>query len=556
MRLNGNGWKKWCGLLLLLLACVTSPAEAIMKDVGPVDPVNGFPVWYRDLTTNVTADGTTYTQGLPLELCLSQTLSPAPGGGYMCNLLPAPATQDQPTDPPVGSIFDPANPIVFPTHFPDEAFWWSADAIIDTPRYAAGLVLGLEAAFATGDVVNGDQVSFGRVRIRVDTPEAGDYRITHPYGVNTFHNVAAGTKTINHTSDIGIGSQGDFTGALNSAIGPFLRWDTDFPVIVGDEVFIGDPNVEHTVTGSPFNTNFFRIERLDVNGEVVETVETDLFSLTGKIYTTPIPGPLTVKRATYSRNATGAQIDIFATSSPISNVDTPSILSIRHPGLAPIAMRTLDNEEHVAHLAADPTAIPTSLRVVNISDVPVTLRLRAVTDLVTITQATYDPATQLLTIAATSSDETVPPVLTSDHGVLVGGLLTVPNVVISPATVEVISSAGGLARANVTVLTAPGAVDGSVATFVPNGGEVLTSGSVFTITWPAIKGTTGYRLQYSINNGTSWQFVANVGSVTTFDWTVPVVAQPQPNCLFRVVANGGLGISRSKAVFTITPEPI
>lgn len=556
MRLNMSGWKKWCGLLALLLVCVTSPAEAILKDVGPTDPANGFAVWYRDLTTNVTANGTTYTQGLPLQICLSQTESPLGGAGtYMCNLLPEPATQDLPTDPPVGSIFDPTQPIVFPTQFPSEAFWWSADSAITTTRYNATLVLGLEAAFGAGPVTPGDQVSFGRVRIRVDTPQAGNYRITHPYGVVNFQNVPSGTKAINYTSDIGIGAPGDFTGALNSAIGPFLRWDTEFPVVVGNELFVGDPNVEHTVTGSPFNTNVFRIERLDANDNVVETVESDLFLVTGKIYTTPIPGPLTVKRATYSRNATGAQIDVFATTSAISNVDTPSSLAIRIPNLASVAMRTLNNERHVAHLAANPTAIPTSVRVVNVADVPPTARNRAVTDLVTITQASYNPATQVLTIAATSSDEIEPPVLTTGYGNLVAGQLAVPNVTIPPATVQVVSSAGGMDLANVAIVTAPGAVDGSVSPFAPNGGEVLTSGSVVTTTWPAVKGATGYRLQYSTNNGTTWQLVANVGVVTSYNWTVPTVVAPAPNSLFRAVAIGAIGVSRSKGVFTITPTP-
>ena len=34
--------------------------------------------------------------------------------------------------------------------------------------------------------MEGDQISFARIRIRVDVPTAGTYVITHPYGVEVF----------------------------------------------------------------------------------------------------------------------------------------------------------------------------------------------------------------------------------------------------------------------------------------------------------------------------------------------------------------------------------
>ena len=45
---------------------------------------------------------------------------------------------------------------------------------------------GLEAAFATGPVVTeGAQITFGRLRYRVDVPVAGTYTVTTPYGIFT-----------------------------------------------------------------------------------------------------------------------------------------------------------------------------------------------------------------------------------------------------------------------------------------------------------------------------------------------------------------------------------
>jgi hypothetical protein len=168
---------------------------------------------------------------------------------------------------------------------------------VDIPAAgSADLVLAIEAAFAGGDVVAGDQISFARVRIRVDTPVAGDYRVTHPYGVRIFRDVGVGTRAINFTEDIGLGAPGNFRGALEGRIGPFLRWDTGFPVTFPEfpgMEFVGDPAIDHTVTGSPFGTNFFRVEAdTDGNGTFETLIaETNLFSVMGKIFAGALPIP-------------------------------------------------------------------------------------------------------------------------------------------------------------------------------------------------------------------------------------------------------------------------
>ncbi len=245
---------------------------------GPIDPETGFPLWYRDST------------GIALQLCTEQPVTvPDPLGGP--DIVVDPCLLD-------GVVPNPGQPITVPGNSPDELFWWAADAI--TPIIggtgSADLILALEAAFAQENVVDGDQISFVRVRIRVDAPVAGNYLVIHPYGVNFFPNVTPGIRAINFTEDVGIGAPGDFRGALNGKIGPFLRWDTDYPVSLPEfsgMLFVGDPAIEHTVTGSPIGTNFFQV-LADTNGDgTFETLVafTDLFSVMGKIFGGALPIP-------------------------------------------------------------------------------------------------------------------------------------------------------------------------------------------------------------------------------------------------------------------------
>ncbi len=116
--------------------------------------------------------------------------------------------------------------MVFPDNWPDEAFWFLAETTI--PNNAAGYgmdayVAGIEAAFAGGNPLDGDQISFARIRMRINVPVAGTYTITHPYGVETVNVTTPGRRAINITRDIGVGAPGVFSGALSGAVGPFLR---------------------------------------------------------------------------------------------------------------------------------------------------------------------------------------------------------------------------------------------------------------------------------------------------------------------------------------------
>jgi hypothetical protein len=412
------------------------PAQAALNavDPGPYNLANGnFAGWYQD------------SHGRTLDLCLTKAVSSrvagAPGApAYMCTLLPTPG------------VFDDTQPIAFPTNFPDEAFWFTADAAIVDAARGIDLSYGtaIEAAFAAEEPVEGDQVSFARVRIRVDVPTAGTYVVTHPYGVEVFDVPAGGRRAINMTRDIGIAGAGDFSGALKGDVGPFLR-SVNGPYTEGSERFIGDPNLDERVTGSPFNTNFVRIE-----GPGGIDLRTELFSISGKLSDVALPTPLMPQRTTYSRRTENgdlhAQQDVFVMAPPppaavTLTSQTPNLnlteangtgawyaQSVLNPNVPTTLVLTADNS----------VAIPTS---------SLTTANLPLTDLVTITQAEYHLSTGQLTLVASTSDETSPPALTAHtgNGTLLGNLsgngavktLSTSLSPIPPAKVQVTSANGG-----------------------------------------------------------------------------------------------------------------
>ncbi len=86
-----------------------------LKQVGPIDETNGFPLWYKD------------TNNVRLQLCLD----PSDANCIM------------------GDLPNPGQPVSFPDNFPDEAFWSVADVNLDAGGgEKALLVTGVEAAFA------------------------------------------------------------------------------------------------------------------------------------------------------------------------------------------------------------------------------------------------------------------------------------------------------------------------------------------------------------------------------------------------------------------------
>jgi hypothetical protein len=427
-------------LVVSALAQGIAQAALFAVDPGPYAPATGgFASWYQD------------THGRTLDLCLSKALSSrvpsAPGApSYMCSLLPTPG------------VFDDAQPIVFPSNFPDEAFWFTGETtLVDAARgIDLTYVSAIEAAFAAEEPVEGDQVSFARIRIRVDVPTAGTYVITHPYGVDVFNIDTPGRRAINMTRDIGIGTPKTYDGALKGDIGPFLRsvngpYTETNPLTGAAEQFVGDPNLSEAVTGSPFNTNYVRIE-----GPNGLDLRATTFAVSGKLSTVVRPTPMIAQRSTYSRKAGDsapvAQQDVFVLAPPAPG--TAAVTSS-----TPVLNMTEANStgSWYAQASANPT-LPTTLQVTAdnhlaiASSTPTTLPM-ALTDLVVIQSAQYSLSSGQLTVVASTSDETSPPLLTatSGSGAAIGALggdgavktLATGISPIPPSRVRVTSSNGG-----------------------------------------------------------------------------------------------------------------
>ncbi len=281
--------KLYFSAMLAFILVTVTPAFASLQAVGPANIANGFPMWYMDASD------------LILELC------------------------KDPDDPLcIADPVIPGNAFSEQMGFGRRAFWWSAEADLNT-RIANGtagkgsLNLELRAEFSNQNPAPDEQVTLGVLGIRADVPVDGRYVITHPFGVAVFdvmpERIASTGGVLAIDSDrpaesgfnaalsinTDIGDDGcsalpcDFSLALNSGIGPFLEWDAAVAPSV-PAGYLGDPRVEHKVVGSPFGTDFFRIEgpagsNLDGNGN--DAVQTDKFRVSGKIDSIPPEGAIT-----------------------------------------------------------------------------------------------------------------------------------------------------------------------------------------------------------------------------------------------------------------------
>jgi len=275
------------------------PASAAAAGVGPVDPSNGFPTWFSDGTVK-------------LQLCYMA------GAGCL-------------SEPP-----DPAAPASYPDNFPEEAFWFAAEASGGNLRlYEAAL----EGAHVNGPVVDGEQMGFGRLRFRLNglTPNAS-YTITHPYGVHTF--TADATGVINQTLDEGVCAPTatvacDWAGvgaAFLGDFGPgttatFLRQDGAAPGT------LGDINTARTVTGAPSGNNFVNVVGPNAGGPGVNTLTVNTFTVQGLIAEGTETGPSTPDLAAASDSGR-------SNADNITNVAAPTITGTLPAGTSgPVQIR-------------------------------------------------------------------------------------------------------------------------------------------------------------------------------------------------------------------------
>jgi hypothetical protein len=408
---------------------VTQTNTNKLTAVGPVNTEYGFPSWYED--SNKTR----------LELCLDAE-------NPLCGFLP-------------GDIPDETAPISFPGNFPEEAFYMLAGSELTFPNGGrAVLVLGLEAAFAN-TVTEGDQVVFGRQRIVVKGgPANATLTFQHPYGTITIDTDGAGDgKLVEDVSP----AVGNFTTALKSNVGPFLKWDpASAPAAPAG--YLGDPGQDHTVVGGLGGYNKF-----SVNGGGL-ALETDQFTVQGKISTNQgVSGDFAALNGNmidvFASSGNGAQLQVDGQA---GTFDTTPMLS------------DPDTGRYYARVQFTGTA-PTSVKVTNIGDKPASSSQISVTKPsgVSITKAIYDGTN--LTVGATSTvgyPLTVTGLGTLEASATGTGAEKSFPVKAPPATVTVKTASGGSASLPVTISGGAATPVGlAPVTPAPDPGPVVDAGS-------------------------------------------------------------------------------
>jgi hypothetical protein len=548
--------RRLASLTLLALSLLASPARAALERHGPIVAAHGYPAWYQDKT------------GLTLEFCIPNAAELA--GGH-CLLLPG----------------DTTVPEAFPAPFADEHFYWAGGAVGDwtAPGFLgarAELVLGLEAAFAIGPVVAGDQVTFGRLRLRLDgdkntglLPFDGDYTFYTPYGKYVINALQTDGR-IFFTEDIGFQCPpGHFDCALQSSLGPFLL-PSDFPggpelpafvdPAIPGNLYVADPARSAPVTGSvlppwqtsdgPRNANVFRVEG---PGGVL-LFETFDFSLMGRIYQGEIVSRVVPKRASYTRGAGGAvEVDAYVVGEPTMQQRLPT--EPFQPPVPPAlryynapCVETLNpvtgNIDYSAPVGETPiTMIPNGTQFWNMSqpaalpagicyhDVGPNQFLQGILgDQVVVSAAVFDPSNGgSLSVRAVSSDAFLPPGLSvGAFGALtvptpmVNGLAYITPVTAPPESVRVFSM--GLGQAELQVTRGVRAATGVTLTADLPSPQLPNSAIIFAAQG---QGASNYLYRFRVNGTTvqDWS--------PTSTWTM--IDLPEGN--YSVVADVWLGLT-------------
>lgn len=455
-----------------------------LKEVGPIDEANGFPLWYKD------------TNNVRLELCLDPS----------------------DTNCIMGDVPDPQSPVSFPDNFPDEAFWSAAEASLDAGGgEKALLVTAVEAAFGSADGLPADkqQISFGRIRVRAaGLVDDATYTVTHPYGKDTAVAEAGAVKGINVTEDVGsLVWDGVFDTTLGSRPGPFLKWDPNIAP-AAPAGYLGDVTVGHEVVGSPYNTNVFRIEgpvgsftgSADLCADATlgaddtatdDCIETDQFFVQGKIATR---AGIQVTQASYrdTGNPGDKYIDLFAKS------EAGQTLVVSGTGVSQTVMRATGGK-YFARVKVS-GAPPTDLAVTNTTDTPDTVdhvEPAQFGDKVHIESAIYDVDAKRITVKADSGDggatlklSEYPDVVATIGGSNNARTFTVNNVDAPPSEVVVTSNKGGFDTDDVIV----------------NGNDLPSAQVVADLTAT----TTDIPVGQALNLDAT----ASQGTVTSSTWTV------------------------------------
>ena len=450
----------------VLTASTVDPATLVLQ-VGPIDPNSiylgdlstGWPAHYQD-------DQGTRAAFLPLS----------PGQVF---------------DPPVaGNAYSQF------LGFGTEAMYWMANANADTSVGRMTAVFALEGAFGgAGNAVPGQEFVFARTRIVADVPVAGAYLFEHPYGSVTINVTAADLAGggIFYTSDLGV--QRDFLAAGAANVSRFLR-----PVTPPPFGLIGDGTVG-TVTGSPIGFNKVRLTGpagSNLGGPGVDFVETDLFSVRGRLATGLAPG------FTFAFNPASA---VAPNTVTFTDTTTGGVPLTRLWDFGDGTTSTLLNPTHVYNAAGNYTVMltvtdaagtATATRIVPIIGLPVaSFTLSAATGLAPLTVTFTDTsAGNPLAWAWTFGDGTTSTLQNPFH------VYTVPGVYNVTLTVTNLAGFASVTK-TVTVTGVPAAPTGLTA--------AAASATSVNFAWTdAANNETGFSIERSLSPTTGF---AQVGTV-------------------------------------------
>jgi hypothetical protein len=95
-----------------------------------------------------------------------------------------------------------------------------------------------------------------------------------------------------------------------------------------------------------------------------------------------------------------------------------------------------------------------------------------------------------------------------------------------------------------------------MAVVSPNGGEIVPSGSIYTIQWsPLPSDAVKFDLSYSLDNKTTWKTIANGVTGSSYDWHVSIPLNNKTKCFVKVIwydaSNNKIGEDTSDETFTV-----
>ncbi len=507
---------------VVMVSTVFAGTAPLVLQMGPIDPRSvyqgnpnsGFPTYYQD------------DQGTRVGLL------PISGDGL-----------NAPTQ-----IFDNANlanPYSVFLGFGSEAFYYIASATFNTSLGGAVAVFGVEAAFAVGPAIPGDEMVFTRLRFRAPVPAAGTYTLQHPWGTKTFDvttaDVAAGG--ISFVADIG--SPRDFLVAGSSYLGRFVRQAVPPP----PAGWVGDGATTATVTGSPTNFNAIRLTGpvgVNLDGSGNNFVQTDQFTVSGRLFTALTPGftmllspvngaaPVTV---TFAGTATGGVPASWLWSfgdGSTSTLQNPPVKTYATPGNYTVTLTVSDGvgtgtASQVLHVYSPPVASFTKSAVGGFAPLSVSFA----------DTSTGNPVTWLWSFGdGTTSTLQNPPTKTY----ATAGTFTITLTVTNPAGQASTSQTVAVGSA----LAAPTAL-----------GATSTSATLVNLTWTDSSTTeTAFVVERSTGGG-AFATVGTPNSTTT-NTTGTQVAYTDTTVVggttytYRVRARNTLGDSVPSAVATVT----